>query len=73
MLAILGLLALSPVLAFLSALLRGAVLFWPVMVFLGSLHTYWDVVPALPWWGTFLLVMVLGLLIPSGSTVDLDK
>ena len=58
----------TPFLALLNALLRGAVLFFPTMLFLGAVHEYIPSVPALPWFGAFVLVALFGLLIPSGGT-----
>lgn len=69
-LAVIGFLALAPVLAFVGALLRALFLFWPTMVFLGALHSYIPAVPPLGWQASFFLVAVLGLLIPTGTTTS---
>ena len=65
-------LLIAPGLAFLSGLFRAIVLFWPTMVFIGALHSNWPAIPALGWAATFFLIAVIGLLIPTGSSVDLD-
>lgn len=64
---ILGILAL-PFLALAGALLYALILFWPVMLLLGALHTWLLWVPALGWQPTILALAVLYLLIPTGSS-----
>ena len=66
-LAVIGLLALSPVLVLVGAFLRALLLFWPTMILLGAVHSHIPGVPALGWQATFFVVAVLGLLIPTGS------
>ncbi len=67
--AVTGLLALSPLLILLASLWRAIVLFWPTMILVGAVHNdVFDWVPALSAWQTFLVVALLGLLIPTGTT-----
>jgi len=68
---LLAFLALPFALLFLTAL-RAAILFWPVMLLLGAVHSYLPWVPALGWWPTVLVVALLGLLIPVGSVNGKD-
>lgn len=68
-LVILGAL-LSPLIALLASAFRGLVLFWPAMILLGALHSFIPGVPALGWQASFLVVALLGLLIPSGNSTS---
>lgn len=65
---IFGLLALGPFLALLGAAFTATVLFWPAMLFIGALHSFIPVIPALGWQATWLLIAVLHLILPSAST-----
>jgi len=63
------LILLAPLLVLATAFVRALFLFWPTMLLLGAVHSYIPVVPSLGWQATFLVVMLLGLLIPvSAST-----
>jgi hypothetical protein len=65
-------LLLAPLLIFAYAIVRSVVLFLPVMWTLGALHGYIPAVPALGWQATFLVVLLLSLLLPSGSSSSSD-
>ena len=69
---VLVLMIVTPLLALLAAGAKALVVFWPVMLIMGALHTYWDVIPALPWQASFLLVMVITLLFMPFATNDID-
>lgn len=71
MVILLGIFA-APAIAFVQGLMRAILLFWPVMVGLGALHSYIPMVPPLGWAACFWLVFVLGLLIPTGGTDSSD-
>lgn len=60
----------APLIALVEAALRGVVLFWPVMILMGALHSYVPAVPALGWFPCLLLVALLGLLIPTSFDTD---
>jgi len=63
------LILLAPILVLAVAFVRALFLFWPTMLLLGAVHSYIPAVPSLGWQATFLVVMLLGLLIPvSAST-----
>lgn len=67
--AIAGLFALSPILILVFSLWRALLLFWPTMLFVGAVHSdVFSWVPALSAWQTFLVVALLGLLIPSDTS-----
>jgi len=66
-LVIVGLLSL-PLLTLVMAFTRALLLFWPTMILLGAVHSH---VPWVPAWGyvtTFLVVALLGLLVPTGNS-----
>jgi hypothetical protein len=71
--AMLALLAASPLLALVGALFSGAVLFWPVMLLLGAVHTHLPWVPPLGAGPTFLVVALLYLLIPTGTASSTNR
>jgi len=56
----------------LVAALSAVMLFWPVMILLGAVHSQpgLEWVPALGWWPTLLVVLLLHCLIPSRSSDD---
>ena len=62
------LILIAPLLVLAGAFVRALILFWPTMILLGAVHSYIPMVPSLGWQATFLVVMLLGLLIPHGST-----
>ena len=64
---------LSPLLVLGAAILRALILFWPTMLLLGAVHSWIPMVPSLGYQATFLVVMLLGLLIPSGSSIKAGK
>ena len=64
---VLGILITEPFIVFIGAVIRGALLFYPAMLFMGMLHSHWSAVPALSWQGSFALVAVTGLLFSGGS------
>ena len=64
---VLGTLIAAPFIVFIGSVIRGALLFYPVMLFMGMLHSHWSAVPALSWQGSFALVAVTGLLFSGGS------
>lgn len=71
-LAVIGLLALAPLLALGGALLRALVLFWPVMILFGMLHAQVPAVPAFSWWVSFLIIALLSLLVPTATSSSSD-
>jgi len=69
--AIVGLFFLAPFLTLGAALVRAALLFWPTMLFIGAVHNdVFDWVPALSAWQTFLVVALVGLVLPSGTNAS---
>lgn len=58
----LTLLLLSPFIALLGAMIRAAILAWPVMLFIGALHSYVPAVPPLGWKPVFFIVAIAWLL-----------
>jgi hypothetical protein len=70
---VLGLLLTLPFLALAGAFLRAVVLFLPTMWILNWTHAVIPMVPALEWWPTFLVIMLLGLLIPHASVNTTSK
>jgi hypothetical protein len=49
---------------------RALVLFWPTMLLLGAVHSHIAMVPSLGWQATFLVVWLLGLLIPVSTSTN---
>lgn len=70
--AILGIIALAPLIVIAGALLRSVLLFWPVMIGLGALHSHIPAVPPLGWGASFWLVFVLSLLLDYNSSASSD-
>lgn len=68
---VLGFLVAAPLLTFVGAFLRAAILFWPTMILLGAVHTYLPWVPPLGAPATFLVVALISTLLPgSGDSTD---
>lgn len=67
--AFLGILLFSPVLAIVSAVTRGVILFLPLMFALNLTHREIPVLPNLSAWGCFLIIVVVSLLLPGGTSV----
>ena len=61
---------LAPVIAFFAAVLRALVLFIPVMLVLGWIHPLIPAIPALGAGACFLLIMLISLLVPTGTSSD---
>jgi hypothetical protein len=72
LMALLILILSAPLLAFLSAVVRGLVLCVPVMLVLGWINPLIPAIPALGLGASFLLVMLIGLLIPTSYTASRD-
>lgn len=65
-------LLMAPLIAMLTALVRGLFLFWPTMIAMGAVHSFVPAVPPLGWAACFWIVTLLGLLIPTAGSVDAD-
>lgn len=59
-----------PLFALAGALFRAVLLFWPTMILLGAVHSHIAWVPNLSWQATFLVVALLGLLIPTSTSTS---
>jgi len=55
-------LLLAPFLALFGAMIFGLLLFWPFMLCLGALASYWAIIPALGWKACFFLIATVKLL-----------
>lgn len=60
----------APLLALLIAAFFATVLFWPAMVFIGALHSFVPIIPALGWQATWLLIAVLHLIFPTSTSFN---
>lgn len=59
---------LAPLLSLLGAVLRAALLFWPTMLLLGAVHSHLSWVPPLGAVATFLVVALISILVPTGTS-----
>jgi hypothetical protein len=65
--AIAGVLS-APLFVLLFSFFRACILFWPTMLLLGAVHSHIPMVPSLGWVATFLVVWLIGLLVPQGAS-----
>ena len=56
-----------------AAFLRALILFWPTMLLLGAVHSHIPAVPSLGWQATFLVVALIGLLVPVSASSSSSK
>lgn len=60
-------LLLVPLFATFGAAIAAVLMFWPVMLIFGALHSYLAWVPAIGWQPAMLVVALFALLIPTAS------
>lgn len=70
--AAIALLLAAPFLAIFAAFFRAAILFWPTMVMLGVAHNTpgLEMVPALGWDQTFVIIVLISLLFGGLSSTS---
>jgi hypothetical protein len=74
LIAILGGMLAAPALVFLFAFFRATILFYPTMIILGMAHSKpgLEWIPALGWDSTFILIALLSILVPTGTSASND-
>jgi len=58
----------TPLLALAGAIFRALILFWSTMILLGAVHSHIPWVPPLSAVTSFLVVALISLLVPTGSS-----